>query len=266
MRVRPIPVAAMKKGMARNELDDEQPAERPERPGKLEHVEGNALGDREAGGGGDREREGGEGEKGSGGNPEPIADHHQEGAARPESEEGGADHEEREVVPLDDREEPRQQDLVAEGGGGEQCHRGEQQDARCALLVAQGGARETGVGARFRLERKSSPTPSSRNLAPPRIRPGSKGPRGEARIVGARAARVDRGRDVAPVETMTSVPAGQGARTGPGGSGERSPRRPGACARGAASGPRTARRRGSPAPRSGRAGRRAAAARGRRRR
>ena len=44
--------------------------------------------------------------KGPGGDPDPAARHHQEGAARPEPEEGGADHQEREVVPLDDREQP----------------------------------------------------------------------------------------------------------------------------------------------------------------
>ena len=79
-------------GNGEEDLDDEQPAERPERPGQLQYVEGDVLGDCEADGGGDREREGGEGEEGSGGDPEPMADHHQEGAARPESEEGGADH------------------------------------------------------------------------------------------------------------------------------------------------------------------------------
>ena len=123
-------------GNGEDEFDDDQPAKRPERPGKLQHVEGEALGDREAGGGGDREREGAEGEKGSDGDPEPAPRHHEEGAARPESEEGGADHEEREVVPLDDCEEPRQQDLVAEGGGGKEGHRDEQQEAGSPFLAA----------------------------------------------------------------------------------------------------------------------------------
>ena len=63
----PDPGRGDEKRDGEEELDDEQPGERPERPGQLQHVEGEALGDREAGGGGAREREGGEGEKGSGG-------------------------------------------------------------------------------------------------------------------------------------------------------------------------------------------------------
>ena len=102
----------------RGDLDDEQPAERPERPGKLQHVEGNALGRARSRPGrrGANARAASARKKGSGGDPDPAARHHQEGAARPEPEEGGADHQEREVVPLDDREQPGEEDLVAESG------------------------------------------------------------------------------------------------------------------------------------------------------
>ena len=59
----------------------------------------------------------------------PVAHHQQERAARPESEQRHADHQEGEVVPLHDREQSGQQNLVAEGGGGEHRYRSHHREA-----------------------------------------------------------------------------------------------------------------------------------------
>ena len=120
-----MPVAAKKKRNRQQQLDDEQPPERAGGPGRVQHVERHALGNHEAHRSGQPERERGEREEGLDAGADPVAQHHQERAARPEAEQGHADHQEGEVVPLHDREQPGEQDLVAERSGGEHRHRGQ---------------------------------------------------------------------------------------------------------------------------------------------
>ena len=108
---------------SQKQLDDQQPTERAGRPGRIEHVERHALGDDEAHWSGQSEPERSECEEGLDAGPNPLAQHQQERAARPEAEQGHADHQEGEVVPLHDREQPGEQNFVAESSGGEHRHR-----------------------------------------------------------------------------------------------------------------------------------------------
>ena len=110
------------------QLDDQQPTERTRRPGRVEHVERHALGDDEADRNGQSEPERGEREEGFDPGPDSIAQRQQKRAARSEPEQGHADHQEGEVVPLHDREQPGEQDFVTESSGGEHRDRGKNRE------------------------------------------------------------------------------------------------------------------------------------------
>ena len=116
-------------GDGQDELDDQQPAERAGGPGRIQHVERYAFDDDEGDRSGQTEPEGADCEEGLGAAPDPMAQHHQKGPARPEAEQGHADRQEGEMVPLHDREQPGQQDLVAERGSREHRHRGQHREA-----------------------------------------------------------------------------------------------------------------------------------------
>ena len=92
-------------------------------PDQLERVERQPLCDREARDRGDAEQRRESGERGGRARFQTLARQRQEGAARAVAEQRDADHHVGEVIPLDDREQAREQHLVREHAGRDQADR-----------------------------------------------------------------------------------------------------------------------------------------------
>src|SRR3546814_10351420 len=107
------------------QVEEEQVEKLARLPDDGEGVEREALGEREGGDGGDPEQAGAGGE--GRGEPcmQPGPRQLQDRAAGPEAQQREADHHVGEVMPLDDRQEARQQHLVCEDRGRQEGYRGQ---------------------------------------------------------------------------------------------------------------------------------------------
>ena len=129
-----------------HEVEGEEPAELGAVPGDLQRIEGQRLGHGEGRGRARPEAQRGSTEGPAEAGQEDALEYRDQAARRAEAQQRHGDDHVGKVVPVHDRQQARQQDLVAQHAGGEQCH----------------GDEESGPGEAVRsLARHAAPTPVS---------------------------------------------------------------------------------------------------------